>query len=85
VTLPSVLPSPAAASDSQDHQQPGPRAQKPWSERRAWDSNPRCRGYRHNGFQDRRTRPLCEPSTCGFTVIKITCAVLVRVWSADPG
>ncbi len=31
-------------------------------ERRAWDSNPRCR-CRHNGFQDRRTRPLCEPSS----------------------
>jgi hypothetical protein len=21
---------------------------------------------RHSGFQDRRTRPLCEPSTCKF-------------------
>lgn len=30
-------------------------------QRRAWDSNPRCR-CRHSGFQDRRTRPLCEPS-----------------------
>ncbi len=31
-------------------------------QRRAWDSNPRRRGYRLSGFQDRRTRPLCEPS-----------------------
>ena len=30
-------------------------------ERRAWDSNPRD-GCPPSGFQDRRTRPLCEPS-----------------------
>ncbi len=33
-------------------------SQKWWRE---WDSNPRCR-RRHNGFQDRRIRPLCHPS-----------------------
>ena len=29
--------------------------------RRGRDSNPRC-GFPHNGFQDRRNRPLCHPS-----------------------
>jgi len=32
------------------------------SERRGRDSNPRDRGYRSNGFQDRRIQPLCHPS-----------------------
>ena len=31
------------------------------TERRAWDSNPR-EACTPSGFQDRRTRPLCEPS-----------------------
>lgn len=34
---------------------------RPQAERRAWDSNPRW-VLPHSGFQDRRTRPLCEPS-----------------------
>lgn len=33
-------------------------------ERRGRDSNPRDRGYRSNGFQDRRIQPLCHPSGC---------------------
>src|SRR3978361_623395 len=32
-----------------------------WSKRRAWDSNPRW-VLPHSGFQDRRHRPLGEPS-----------------------
>ena len=35
--------------------------ESPGQERRAWDSNPRWVSP-HSGFQDRRTRPLCEPS-----------------------
>lgn len=34
----------------------------PSTERRGWDSNPRDRLTRPNGFQDRRIRPLCHPS-----------------------
>jgi hypothetical protein len=37
------------------------RTRSCWSERRAWDSNPRGR-CRPNGFQDHRHRPLGEPS-----------------------
>src|SRR5918998_3182268 len=31
-------------------------------ERRGGDSNPRRRGYRRNGFRDRRIQPLCHLS-----------------------
>ena len=34
-----------------------------WRRRR--DSNPRTRGYRINGFRDRRIQPLCHPSAWG--------------------
>ena len=32
--------------------------------RRGWDSNPRYRGYRYNGFRDRPIQPLSHPSGC---------------------
>ena len=37
--------------------------EKVWRRRR--DSNPRTRGYRVNGFRDRRIQPLCHPSAWG--------------------
>jgi hypothetical protein len=38
------------------------RARRRLLARRAWDLNPRGRGRRPGGFQDRCTSPLCEPS-----------------------
>ncbi len=35
---------------------------RPAAERRGRDSNPRCRGYPHNGFRDRPIQPLSHPS-----------------------
>ena len=32
--------------------------------RRGWDSNPRYRDYRYNGFRDRPIQPLSHPSGC---------------------
>src|SRR3954470_22004674 len=43
-------------------------------ERRGWDSNPRDRGYRPNGFQDRRIRPLCHPS--GLSSLETRCLTM---------
>src|SRR5215204_7710321 len=37
-------------------------------ERRGGDSNPRRRGYRRNGFRDRRIQPLCHLSARECTV-----------------
>src|SRR5215211_7648087 len=34
--------------------------------RRGGDSNPRRRGYRRNGFRDRRIQPLCHLSAAEF-------------------
>src|SRR5580698_6005593 len=36
--------------------------------RRGRDSNPRC-GFPHNGFQDRRNRPLCHPSSPYLSIL----------------
>jgi hypothetical protein len=37
--------------------------------RRGRDSNPRSRGYRLNGFQDRRIQPLCHPSVAPRSLV----------------
>ncbi len=44
---------------------PGSQRMSYWRRRR--DSNPRTRGYRVNGFRDRRIQPLCHPSAWGET------------------
>ena len=37
--------------------------------RRGRDSNPRCRGYPHNGFRDRPIQPLSHPS--GYAIVRL--------------
>ena len=65
VTGPSVLGEVHQRRDYRPARRRGqgtlPRAKR-HNQRRGWDSNPRSRLTRDNGFQDRRIRPLCHPS-----------------------
>ena len=57
------LVGPTAVANAVSGGRGGSYGRRERSERRAWDSNPRD-GCPPSGFQDRRTRPLCEPSKC---------------------
>ena len=60
-----------------------------WRRRR--DSNPRTRGYRINGFRDRRIQPLCHPSAWGVGLVPLICETrrsallfLAERWGFEP-
>ena len=53
-------------------------------ERWVWDSNPR-EACTPSGFQDRRTRPLCEPTWLRFCHASGRLSCLVRDWAANWG
>ena len=51
--------------------------------RRRGDSNPRTRGYRVNGFRDRRIQPLCHPSA-GVTASCGCREYMAESWGFEP-